>query len=121
MEQFLSDQYSEYKIDPDEYFLPELLFLNECSKRNLSFIDGCDLLGIALAKLYYAKKVDYLFGDIVANDISAYLISFVMDQDEKVWADKLWEVYLAFDAGEFYRTNKQDEDPAIAEFLQKLS
>jgi len=126
LEEFLKDQFKQYLKDSDEYFLPELTFLKECSKQNLSFINGCDELGIALAKLYYARKIDYLFGDIIANDVSAYMISFV-HRNENLWAHKFWEVYEAFDAGEYYRTEdkkddpiKEHTDPMISDFLEHL-
>lgn len=128
LKKFLINQYEKYKKSSDEYFLPEALFLAQCSKLELNFIEGCDALGIALAKLYNNRTIDYVFGDIVANDMSAYMLSFVHDKEGQMWANHLWEVYEAFDAGEYYRTDNQEDDPVkehtdpmIVEFLDKIS
>jgi hypothetical protein len=64
---------------------------------------------------------DFSFCDQIANEI--YAVITALDEDRP---DLYWEVFLAFDAGEYHRNKDKSDDPVedftrplIAEFLRK--
>ena len=60
-----------------------------------------------LARGFHASELDFTFCDAVIND----LFGRVMTPAREPAPSLFWQVYLAFDAGEFYRPNKRDENP----------
>jgi hypothetical protein len=65
-----------------------------------------DQIAIYLARGFHTSELDFEFCDAVANDMHYIIIS----ADD--WRPNLfWEVYLAFDEGEYYHANNRDEDP----------
>jgi hypothetical protein len=82
-----------------------------------------DRLAIYLARGFYRSKLDFTFCDGIANDIHA----IITKADEHRPA-LFWEVFLAFDAGEFHPNNDRSRDPVevytrplIAKVLEKYS
>lgn len=80
-----------------------------------------DALGLELAKRYHSEAWDYTSADWVANDLFKLVIENCRDEYPGI----LFEVYDAFDAGEFRRpSDPKDSNPAdlytkpdIADFL----
>jgi len=66
-----------------------------------------DEIAMRLARGFHASELDFTFCDAVINDLFARVI---MPAHEPA-PDLFWQVYLAFDAGEFYRSNKRHENP----------
>lgn len=74
--------------------------------------EACDVIAAWLAFGFHAGSLSFEFADMIANDMS-----FVAQAEAPSGLSQLtdfhtalsWEVYLAFDAGEF--TSKSDFDP----------
>jgi hypothetical protein len=65
-----------------------------------------DKIAIYLARGFHSSELDFEFCDAIANDIHG-IITSVDDRRP----DLFWQVYLAFDEGEYYHANNRDEDP----------
>jgi hypothetical protein len=82
-----------------------------CSENELSYVQFCNELMIDLAKSYLSGKVDYSYADGVANNIHDFMMSdSYLDSNNNTLDDPAYSVYLAFDAGEYYR---KDDDRSI--------
>jgi hypothetical protein len=82
----------------------------------------CDQIAVFLARGFHDTELTYDFCDAVANDVWRVMITGKID-----WSDLLARVYDAFDAGEWVRSDRPEEDPvevytrpAIAEFVAGL-
>jgi hypothetical protein len=69
--------------------------------------DLYDQLAIELARGFNASELSFEFCDAVVNDIHSVII-FNDEQRPHLF----WEIYLAFDSGEYYRDDNRDEHPA---------
>ena len=65
-----------------------------------------DQVAMNLAQGFYAFELTFVFCDAVVNDLYGVITS----ANERCPA-LFWDVYLAFDEGEYYHGNNQDEDP----------
>ena len=65
-----------------------------------------DQIAARLAFGFHASEVSFSFCDAVVNDIHA-VISLCNENRPNLF----WEVFLAFDAGEFYPASDRDRDP----------
>ena len=65
-----------------------------------------DQIAIHLARSFNESELTFLFCDWILNDIHGLITT----NDEERPA-LFWQVYLAFDEGEYYHANKRDEDP----------
>ena len=82
-----------------------------------------DQIAVYLAAGFHRSELDFEFCDAVVNDIHAIITS-----SDDIRPDLFWEIYLAFDEGEYYHANKREEDPVevytrplIARVIEKLS
>src|SRR5580692_5647206 len=64
-------------------------------------------IAIYLAHGFHSSELDFEFCDAIVNSIHAVIISANENRP-----DLFWEVFLAFDAGEYYHGNNRNEDPA---------
>lgn len=76
-----------------------------CTRLGLSEDDFCDRAASALAAGFDADVLDFVFCDVVINDIVGWR--------EYEVPSLCWEVYLAFDAGEFHRRSDHGDDPVV--------
>lgn len=95
---------------------------------DMPWLEALDRIGVELAQRYHRGLVDYHFGDSLANDLWAEMITRHQQIPDGQWPAQFDEVYVAFDAGEFRRERDGDADPvklytdpAIVEFLAKLA
>jgi hypothetical protein len=65
-----------------------------------------DQLAMYLARGFHASELPFSFCDHVINDLHA-----VISRANENRPDLFWQVFLAFDAGEFYPNNNRDQDP----------
>jgi hypothetical protein len=65
-----------------------------------------DQIALYLARGFLASELTFAFCDAVITD----LLGVITSTDEHR-PDFFWEVYLAFDEGEYYHGNNRDEDP----------
>jgi hypothetical protein len=80
----------------------------------LNLPDFLDQMGAEIAKRYQAGERSFEFCDSLVNDLWGVLIQRHVDKVDR-WPDLLYEVYDAFDAGEYHRRPDRSDDP-IAEF-----
>jgi hypothetical protein len=66
-----------------------------------------DQIAIHLARAFYESELTFAFCDWILNDIHG-----IITTNDEARPELFWKVYLAFDEGEFYHTDKRDEDPA---------
>jgi hypothetical protein len=62
-----------------------------------------------LAVAFHEGALPFEFCDAVMNDLEAVILNA-----DDVRPDFYWQVYLAFDGGEYSRSDKPDEDPVEA-------
>jgi len=65
-----------------------------------------DQIALHLACGFHSSELTYSFCDIVMVDLSGVITSANESNP-----DLFWEIYLAFDEGEYYHGDKRDEDP----------
>jgi hypothetical protein len=82
-----------------------------------------DRIAIYLARGFYRSKLDFTFCDGIVNDVHA-----IITRADEHRPELFWEVFLAFDAGEFYPNNDRSRDPVevytrplIAKVVEKHS
>lgn len=70
-------------------------------------------LSLATALKYWNREMPYSNGDIVMNYLFSYWTTSESIDKNRMFTGIPWEVYLAFDAGEFYRPgDDRSIDPA---------
>lgn len=89
----------------------------------ISTLDFYDCLAARLALEFHASTLTFEFCDAVVNDIHAVI---TLNDEER--SDLFWDVFLAFDAGEFYPDGDRSRDPVdtytrpqIARVVERLS
>ena len=81
------------------------------SRGALIAIDGCgnSISDRLLARGFHNSELSFEFCDAVVNDIHGVITSA-----NEIRPTLFWDVYLAFDEGEYYHNDKRDEDPSEA-------
>lgn len=97
-------------------------------ERGLSLPDFLDSIGVEIARRYQAGERSFEFCDSLVNDLHGVLIDRVVSEDNVRWPETFFEVYDAFDAGEFHRLANRSDDPTmdftnplIAAFVAQLN
>jgi hypothetical protein len=60
-------------------------------------------LSLATALKYWNGEMSYTKGDFIMNHLLSYWTASEFIDKNRMFSGIAWEVYLAFDAGEFYR------------------
>jgi hypothetical protein len=68
-----------------------------------------DRIAIYLARGFHRSELDFEFCDEIVNTIHGIIT--LADESRP---DLFWQVFLAFDSGEFYRDNDRSQDPIEA-------
>jgi hypothetical protein len=66
----------------------------------------CDQIAIYLARGFHNSELTFEFCDAIVNDIFGIVTSVEGD-----WSDLFYQVYCAFDEGEYEHRGRPDEDP----------
>jgi hypothetical protein len=107
----MKDLHAIYQAGPDGH-IPAGLRLTENDIRRWTDLLGesravlYDRIATYLARGFNNLELPFGFCDAVVNGIFAVSISAYEGQPKL-----FWEVYLAFDEGEYYHDDKRDEDP----------
>ena len=126
MKKILSQMYSSFQKNKDEFHVyPD--FWDDITA-NLQPIEAFNLFATELARLYEKRILDYEFCDFLINEAwSEWMFTF-LEQNENTIPVDFYEVYEAFDAGEYYRTKDKSDDPVadhtnpqIKQFLERIS
>jgi hypothetical protein len=82
-------------------------------------------IGLYLAGGFHSSELPFWFCDAIANDL---FVIMTHESPAEDWSDVLFEVYCAFDEGEYQHREKQDDDPVevytrpmVAQILAKFS
>jgi len=70
-------------------------------------------LSLETALNYWNGRINYIDGDYIMNNIFAFWLTNENSAKDYKFPEIAWECYLAFDSGEYYRTNDdRSSDPA---------
>ncbi|CAB3760025.1 hypothetical protein GQ57_30515 [Burkholderia sp. MSh2] len=113
--------------DEADFELPDAC-LKQCTGAQGEVLpDRFDAIAIELARGYHRGQLPYAFCDEVVNLLVGRLYADAL-VDRDTWPALFWEVYLAFDAGEYFRPGERDIDPVekytrplIEEIVGKVS
>lgn len=97
-----------------------LLWSKECG---LSIHDTFDQIGVALARAFIDRTLDWDSCDSAANNLFGVLMAFYTDNEDHVEEPQLfWKFYLAFDHSETVEAEKSNEVARveISKFLSEL-
>ncbi len=102
---------SRYDESPDQFHISQ-----ECMEQCTGPLgevqpEKFDALALVLAHWYHKGKLSFAFCDAVVNILVESVFSDAVAQRD-TWPHIFWDVYLAFDAGEFHRSGENHIDPA---------
>ncbi|MDG6078870.1 hypothetical protein E3U23_06650 [Erythrobacter litoralis] len=78
-----------------------------------------DSFGFELATRFHRGQLSYEFCDEVVNELWVILIGWIGKPLSKPWPDTFYEVYDAFDAGEYHRKEDKTDDP-VGDFTRPM-
>jgi hypothetical protein len=91
------------------------IFVDWCQEFGGNALDAANSLALEIARQYSIGELDYVFCDRVINSLSlaAWSEEFFSITDRET-PKVLDEIYLAFDAGEYYHPeDKPNDDPEV--------
>lgn len=123
MKEFIAKLFADFKSGEDEFYVNANTWRELSKEALLPLSKTLDCFGTCLAKMYDQGDLDYEFCDALVN------IAFSDALDSKGnWPTDFYEVYEAFDAGEYYRKDDKSDDPVaehtnpmIQEFLERIN
>ncbi|WP_157381216.1 hypothetical protein [Burkholderia ubonensis] len=109
--EFVGSLLSLYDEDPDQFDISQE-YMERCAGP-LGEVkpERFDALALELAHGYHDGKLSFAFCDSIVNIMVEKVYSDAAAQRE-TWPFLFWEVFLAFDAGEFSRPGERHIDPA---------
>ncbi|NTZ42200.1 hypothetical protein G7A66_03645 [Altererythrobacter sp. SALINAS58] len=100
-----------------------LMWATERGQTASNFLDS---FGFELAKRFHAGERSYAFCDEVVNELWVILTGWMGDHLSEPFPNTFYEIFDAFDAGEYYRRADKSDDPVsqftkpmIAELIRK--
>ncbi|CAN7681580.1 hypothetical protein LJR231_005503 [Phyllobacterium sp. LjRoot231] len=102
----LRDRYPDGATWRERLSLTNLDILKWAASAGMPRQDLYDRLAIELARGFNASELSFEFCDAVVNDIYSVMI-FNDEQRPHIF----WEIYLAFDSGEYYHDGNRDRHP----------
>jgi hypothetical protein len=73
---------------------------------SVSRSDLYDSIALYLAHAFHEQRFPFIFCDAIVNDIAGMIFS-----SQQELPDLFWDVFLAFDAGEYSRSRNRNENP----------
>jgi len=127
MEEFIAKLYNDFQRDGDEFYVGTD-FWRQLSKRvSLSLTETFDSFATHLARMYNEGNLNYEFCDSLVNMAWSDWLEPFNDEKGNSWPSDFFEVYEAFDAGEYYRSEDKSDDPVadhtnpmIQDFLNRI-
>ena len=127
MEEFITKLFVDFKKSEDEFYVGTETWQILSQKTTLSLSETFDRFGTSLAKLYDAGDLNYEFCDALVNIAFSDFLGLFDNENGEPWPTDFYEVYEAFDAGEYYRKDDKSDDPVmdhtdfmIREFLIRI-
>ena len=75
--------------------------------------------GLEVAQRFHNGSLSYAIGDAIMNDLWNLALDDLDDLDAQQVPEPFYQIYEAFDAGEYHRTSNKAEDP-VAEFTKPM-
>ncbi|MGB0906176.1 MAG: hypothetical protein ACPGVT_01690 [Maricaulaceae bacterium] len=129
MDEMIIKLYSEYIKLGDKFYLLNDTWSKLSVEKNIPLSETLDQFFTRLALMYNKGQINYEFGDICVNE--AYGEWIFQDRSLKELVEfppKFWQVYLAFDDGEWHRKEDGSDDPVakytdpqIRDFLREYN
>lgn len=85
----------------------------------LTVSEFLDRFGLEIARKYDSGMLFYSFCDDIVNELWVMLLDWMDKPMAEPWPNTFYEVFDAFDAGEFHRLADRSDDP-IADFTKPL-
>ncbi|MGU7813163.1 hypothetical protein [Burkholderia sp. AW49-1] len=111
VDKFVYLLYACYPGNYDDFSIPEVCLKQCMGSQGEVLPERFDAIAIKLACGYHYGQLSYGFCDGAVNLLAGRLYSDVL-VDRDTWPHLFWEIYLAFDAGEYYRSGERNIDPA---------
>ena len=127
MEEFITKIFIDYKKHEDEFYVSTDTWRQLSNDVLLPLTETFDLFGTHLAKMYDQGVLDYEFCDSLVNIAWSDWLAIFDKENGSKWPADFYEVYEAFDAGEYYRKDDKSDDPVadhtdpmIRDFLERI-
>lgn len=105
------------RFDDDSYDGRWLLNREEVEtwqrESGLGMSDFFDHVGAQLAIEFFERRLPFDFCDAVANSMNGWLFSTFFWELENTIPPLFWEVYEAFDSGEYHREDVNEDPPEL--------
>ena len=75
--------------------------------------------GLEVAQRFHNGSLSYAIGDAIMNDLWNLALDDLDDLDAQQVPEPFYQIYEAFDAGEYHRTSNKAEDP-VTEFTKPM-
>lgn len=108
---FVASLHSRYEEHPEHFDIPQEYLMRCTGPSGEVLPERFDAIALALAHGYNDIKLSFAFCDAVVNIMIGSVYSDAGRQLD-TWPPLFWEVFLAFDAGEFFREGEEHVDPA---------
>lgn len=84
-----------------------------CWRRStgLTTVQLLDAIGAQLARGFHDRTLTFEFCDAVVNRMVSYAYEGFLAEGEAGWPKLFWQVFLAFDEGEYCHAGRPDADP----------
>jgi hypothetical protein len=112
---------SRFEADPNAFRVTEKDVEGWRRKTNQSLDRLCDEVAWTLAVGFDCEELPFEFCDIVINDMYVVMVPHKLSEVPGLHSGLFWEVFLAFDAGEFHA--RPNDDPVreyTKPFIRKI-
>jgi len=123
MKEFIAKLFVDFKSGEDEFYVSTDTWRELSKAALLPLSKTLDFFAICLAKMYVQGDLNYEFCDALVNIAFTEVLAAKGN-----WPTDFYEVYEAFDAGEYYRTDDKSDDPVaehtdpmIQDFLDRIN
>jgi hypothetical protein len=128
MEEFIKQLFVSFSKHEDEFFVGTDTWYILSKDVSLSLSGTLNYFATCLANMYYRGDLNYEFCDALVNIAWSDILSEFGGEKTDAWPSDFYEVYEAFDAGEFHRKEDKSDDPEIdhtvpliREFLERIN
>lgn len=110
-QEFVASLHSRYEAGPKQFDISAECLARCTGLSGKVLPERFDAVALALARGYSDASLPFAFCDAVVNIMVGKVYSDAASQRD-TWPPLFWEVFLAFDAGEFFREGEEHIEPA---------
>jgi hypothetical protein len=112
---------SRFDADPEGFRVTKEDIEEWRSQTNLPLDDLCDEIAWLLAVGFNSGQLPFLFCDEVINHMHGIMVQVYLPEVPRLHLGIFWEVYLAFDSGEFHaHLNDDPVEDYTKPFIRKI-